>query len=99
MEDKDITKALEELLHLKKKIANTKQKQSQATKDKWKDPEWRKKVMDSRKGGNLKRWTAEYRKEWSKKMQDAKKVKKQNSKAMQSDPSLDDLKKKYGFEK
>ena len=99
MDSENIQKALEEYKELKTKLKQTKQKQSDATKNKWKDPEWRDKILKARKYANLKRWTPEYRQEWSKKMLEAKKLKKENSKPMQADPTLDDLKKKYGFEK
>lgn len=99
MDNNDIDKALQELIELKGKLKQQKQKQSDAAKNLWKNPEWRKKVLESRKYGNLKRWTKEARAEWSEKMQNAKRTKKQNSKPMQADPNLNDLKKKYGFEK
>ena len=56
-------------------------------------------MLDARKYSNLKRWTNEYRQEWSKKMQDAKRNKQKVSEPKISKNELTDLKKKYGFEK
>ena len=47
MDNNDIDKALQELIELKGKLKQQKQKQSEAAKNLWKNPEGRKKVLES----------------------------------------------------
>jgi hypothetical protein len=89
---------VKELIELKKKIDKSNHKLSEAAKKNWQNAEWREKMLSARKYSNLKRWTAEYRKEWSKKMTEARKNKKVSKPEISKD-ELVDLKKKYGFEK
>ncbi len=90
---------VKELIELKKRVDAGNLKRSEAAKNLWSNNDWKNKMLDARKYSNLKRWTNEYRQEWSKKMQDAKRNKQKVSEPKISKNELTDLKKKYGFEK
>jgi len=98
--DEEIMKALQELVDLKRKASITKTNQSAAMKAKWDDPQWKEKLLQKRKNGNIQRWTPEERQKWSKKMKERAPWKHKKPVVKKStEQTLDELKKKYGFTK